>query len=60
MFSADYPFENPAEAGAFMQELPLDAGLLNGHRLQQCKPSVSHRNANMNVAIKHASKNTGC
>jgi 2,3-dihydroxybenzoate decarboxylase len=28
MFSADYPFENPAEAGAFMQELPLDAGLL--------------------------------
>jgi 2,3-dihydroxybenzoate decarboxylase len=28
MFSADYPFENPAEAGAFMQELPLDASLL--------------------------------
>lgn len=25
MYSADYPFENPAEAGAFMEELPLDA-----------------------------------
>lgn len=25
MYSADYPFENPAEAGAFMDELPLDA-----------------------------------
>ena len=29
MFSADYPFENPAEAGSFMGELPLDADVLN-------------------------------
>jgi 2,3-dihydroxybenzoate decarboxylase len=28
MFSADYPFENPAEAAAFMDELPLDAGVI--------------------------------
>jgi predicted TIM-barrel fold metal-dependent hydrolase len=25
MYSADYPFENPVEAGAFMQDLPFDA-----------------------------------
>jgi 2,3-dihydroxybenzoate decarboxylase len=28
MYSADYPFENPAEAGAFMDGLPLDAGVI--------------------------------
>jgi 2,3-dihydroxybenzoate decarboxylase len=28
MFSADYPFENPAEAGAFMKELPLSDDIL--------------------------------
>ena len=28
MFSADYPFENPAEAGAFMKELPLPDDVL--------------------------------
>ncbi len=28
MYSADYPFENPAEAGAFMSELPLDAKVI--------------------------------
>jgi 2,3-dihydroxybenzoate decarboxylase len=28
MYSADYPFEDPAEAGAFMNELPFDAGVL--------------------------------
>lgn len=28
LYSADYPFENPAEAGAFMAELPLDDGTL--------------------------------
>lgn len=28
MYSADYPFENPAEAGAFMSELPLDPTVL--------------------------------
>lgn len=28
MYSADYPFENPAEAGAFMNELPLDPAVL--------------------------------
>lgn len=39
MFSADYPFESPAEAGEFMEKLPLDKGVLedlaynNAHRL---------------------------
>jgi 2,3-dihydroxybenzoate decarboxylase len=28
MYSADYPFEDPVEAGAFMDELPLDAGVV--------------------------------
>jgi 2,3-dihydroxybenzoate decarboxylase len=28
MYSADYPFEDPAEAGAFMDELPLDRGVI--------------------------------
>lgn len=28
MYSADYPFENPVEAGAFMNELPLDPKIL--------------------------------
>jgi 2,3-dihydroxybenzoate decarboxylase len=28
MFSADYPFENPAEAGEFMEKLPLDKSVL--------------------------------
>ncbi|HWV54155.1 amidohydrolase family protein [Pseudorhodoplanes sp.] len=28
MYSADYPFENPVEAGAFMDELPLDPHVL--------------------------------
>jgi len=27
MFAADYPFEQMAEAGKFMDETPLDAGL---------------------------------
>lgn len=29
LYSADYPFEDPAEAGAFMQELPLDKAVLD-------------------------------
>ena len=28
MYSADYPFENPVEAGAFMNELPIDPKVL--------------------------------
>ena len=28
MYSADYPFEDPAEAGAFMSELPIDPAVL--------------------------------
>ena len=28
MYSADYPFENPAEAGEFMDKLPLDRGVI--------------------------------
>jgi predicted TIM-barrel fold metal-dependent hydrolase len=29
MYSADYPFEDPVEAGAFMTKLPLDAAVLD-------------------------------
>jgi 2,3-dihydroxybenzoate decarboxylase len=29
MYSADYPFEDPAEAGAFMDALPLDKAVLD-------------------------------
>ncbi|MFN3351750.1 amidohydrolase family protein [Pseudorhodoplanes sp.] len=29
MYSADYPFENPAEAGAFLDELPLDSAVID-------------------------------
>jgi 2,3-dihydroxybenzoate decarboxylase len=37
MFSADYPFESPAEAGAFMNELPLQDDVLK---------DISYNNAN--------------
>ena len=43
MYSADYPFENPAEAGAFMDELPLDPGVI---------ADISYNNAARLLRIK--------
>lgn len=43
MYSADYPFENPAEAGAFMDELPLDPDVI---------ADISYNNAARMLRIK--------